>query len=55
MVSLSIQYNDFRALEMIVNDHNIGVIKMEVIRNEAPEDNFLENVRPCNKRYCTYF
>ena len=34
------QYNDFRALERIVNDHNIGVIKMEVIRNEGPEDNF---------------
>jgi len=39
------QYNDFRALERIVNDHNIGVIKMEVIRNEGPEDNFLQNVR----------
>ncbi len=38
-------YNDFAELESIVNDHDIGVIKMEVVRNQGPEDNFLQKVR----------
>ncbi len=38
-------YNDFEELESIVNQHDIGVIKMEVIRNMGPEDNFLRKVR----------
>jgi len=38
-------YNNFLELEKIVNDNNIGVIKMEVVRNDGPEDNFLQNVR----------
>ena len=29
----------------MVNDHNIGVIKMEVVRNQEPKDNFLHKVR----------
>ena len=32
-------------LEQIVTKHEIGVIKMEVIRNEGPKDKFLEKVR----------
>jgi len=39
------QYNDFSELERIVDDHDIGVIKMEVQRNEHPKKNFLESVR----------
>lgn len=39
------QYNDFTELEKLVRDKSIGVIKMEVIRNMGPEDNFLEKVR----------
>ena len=38
-------YNDFLGLEKIVNEKNIGVIKMEVVRNQGPENNFLQNVR----------
>lgn len=38
-------YNNYQQLEDIVNEHNIGVIKMEVVRNMGPEDNFLHKVR----------
>jgi len=38
-------YNNFAELEEIVNVHDIGVIKMEVVRNKGPEDNFLDKVR----------
>jgi glutamate-1-semialdehyde 2,1-aminomutase len=38
-------YNDFSALEELVSKHDIGTIKMEVVRNMGPEDNFLERVR----------
>jgi glutamate-1-semialdehyde 2,1-aminomutase len=38
-------YNNFTELEALVNNHDIGVIKMEVVRNKGPEDNFLHKVR----------
>jgi len=38
-------YNNYAELEALVNDHDIGVIKMEVVRNMGPEDNFLHKVR----------
>ncbi len=38
-------YNNFPELEALVNAHDIGVIKMEVVRNKGPEDNFLHKVR----------
>lgn len=38
-------YNNFEELLSIVNNNDIGVIKMEVIRNFGPEDNFLQKVR----------
>ncbi|MCZ2392872.1 MAG: aminotransferase class III-fold pyridoxal phosphate-dependent enzyme [Chitinophagales bacterium] len=38
-------YNNFEELTEIVANHNIGVIKMEVVRNFGPEDNFLQKVR----------
>lgn len=38
-------YNNFSELESLVNSHDIGVIKMEVVRNMGPEDNFLHKVR----------
>lgn len=38
-------YNDYAQLETIVNTHDVGVIKMEVVRNKGPEDNFLQKVR----------
>ena len=39
------QYNNFNELLEIVKNHDIGVIKMEVVRNFGPEDNFLQKVR----------
>jgi glutamate-1-semialdehyde 2,1-aminomutase len=38
-------YNNFEELTALVNEHDIGVIKMEVSRNRGPEDNFLHKVR----------
>jgi glutamate-1-semialdehyde 2,1-aminomutase len=38
-------YNKFDELQDLVNEHDIGVIKMEVVRNTGPEDNFLHKVR----------
>lgn len=38
-------YNNYAELENLVNTHDIGVIKMEVVRNKGPEDNFLHKVR----------
>ncbi len=38
-------YNDFQGLKDLVDNHEIGVIKMEVVRNSEPENNFLHEVR----------
>lgn len=38
-------YNNYEELESLVNEHDIGVIKMEVVRNKEPENNFLHRVR----------
>jgi len=38
-------YNNFEELESLVNENDIGVIKMEVMRNHEPKDNFLHKVR----------
>lgn len=38
-------YNDFPQLEALVKAHDIGIIKMEVMRNHEPKDNFLQKVR----------
>lgn len=38
-------YNNYAELENLVNAQDIGVIKMEVVRNKGPEDNFLHKVR----------
>jgi len=41
----SFEYNNFQQLKKIVQEQNIGVIKMEVMRNHEPKDNFLNKVR----------
>jgi glutamate-1-semialdehyde 2,1-aminomutase len=41
----SFNYNNYDELEELVNSQDIGVIKMEVVRNMGPEDNFLHKVR----------
>ena len=38
-------YNNFEELLSIVENNEIGVIKMEVVRNFGPEDEFLNKVR----------
>lgn len=38
-------YNNIAELENIIANQEIGVIKMEVVRNFGPEDNFLQKVR----------
>ena len=38
-------YNDYEQLLSICDKNDIGVIKMEVIRNQGPENNFLQKVR----------
>jgi glutamate-1-semialdehyde 2,1-aminomutase len=38
-------YNNFAELKALVNAHDIGVIKMEVVRNQVPLNNFLHKVR----------
>ena len=38
-------FNCFDELEALVKKHDIGVIKMEVERNNSPDDNFLQKVR----------
>jgi glutamate-1-semialdehyde 2,1-aminomutase len=38
-------YNNYAELDALVNTQDIGVIKMEVVRNMGPEDNFLYKVR----------
>ena len=39
------EYNDFEGLKKIIENENIGVIKMEVIRNQNPKNDFLQKVR----------
>jgi glutamate-1-semialdehyde aminotransferase len=43
-------YNNFAALEDLVAQGDIGVIKMEVIRTEQPRDGFLSKVRELASR-----
>ena len=43
--TLAFRYNHIEELEKIINEHDIGVIKMEVMRNEEPKNNFLKKVR----------
>lgn len=43
--TLPFNYNDLAALEDLVENHEVGVIKMEVVRNMGPKNGFLEKVR----------
>ena len=43
--TLTFRYNHIEELEKIINENDIGVIKMEVMRNEVPKNGFLEKVR----------
>ena len=39
------EYNNYNELQKIIDSGSIGVIFMEVMRNHAPNDNFLQKVR----------
>jgi len=43
-------YNRFDEIEALVAQHDIGVVKMEVSRNEGPRDGFLEKIRELTHR-----
>ena len=43
--AIPFNYNCFEELEEIIRDYDVGVIKMEVSRNEPPKDDFLVKVR----------
>jgi glutamate-1-semialdehyde aminotransferase/predicted dehydrogenase len=43
--SIPFEYNKIEQLEDIIVKHDIGVIVMEVVRHNEPEDNFLQKVR----------
>lgn len=42
---LTFNYNKFEELENLINNHDIGVIIMEVMRNDGPQNDFLHKVR----------
>jgi glutamate-1-semialdehyde 2,1-aminomutase len=42
---LPFNYNDYNQLEALADSHEIGVIKMEVVRSRGPENGFLQKVR----------
>ena len=49
--SFPFPYNDFEYLSKLISKKNIGIIKMEVMRNVKPNDNFLQKIRKiCNKK-----
>jgi glutamate-1-semialdehyde 2,1-aminomutase len=44
-------YNNFHQLEVLVKKKNIGIIKMEVARNQKPKNNFLKKISDlCKKK-----
>ena len=43
--TIPFHYNDFDSIEKIVQNNDIGVIKMEVSRSVDPKEGFLESVR----------
>lgn len=42
---LPFNYNNFAELEALVNVHDVGVIKMEVVRNSEPQGGYLQRIR----------
>ncbi|MDB3938902.1 aminotransferase class III-fold pyridoxal phosphate-dependent enzyme [Candidatus Pelagibacter sp.] len=49
--SFPFPYNDYEYLLELIKKKNIGIIKMEVMRNMKPQDNYLQKIRKlCNKK-----
>ena len=50
------EYNDLEALTKLIEEGNIGVVVMEVMRNHSPKDNFQSKLEICvQKTDCSYF
>ena len=43
--AFTFNYNDIESLKSTIRNHDIGAIKMEVMRNYEPKNNFLKKVR----------
>lgn len=49
--SFPFPYNDFEYLSKLIKKKKIGIIKMEVMRNIDPDNNFIKKIRDiCNKK-----
>jgi glutamate-1-semialdehyde 2,1-aminomutase len=49
--SFPFPYNNFEYLLKLIKKKNIGIIKMEVMRNMDPQDNYLQKIRKlCNEK-----
>ena len=49
--SFPFPYNNYEYFLKLINKKNIGIVKMEVMRNELPKDNFLQKIRNlCDKK-----
>lgn len=49
--ALPFEYNDIEGLRALVEQHSIGVIKMEVARSQGPAPGYLEQVRELASRH----
>ena len=45
------RYNDIKRLEFLLKTKKVGIVKMEVVRNVKPINNFLTKVRKLTKKY----
>ncbi len=43
--TVAFKYNDLNSLQKLIDEYDIGVIKMEVSRSEEPRKGFLESIR----------
>ena len=49
-ITFAFKYNDFEDFKKTILTQNIRIVKMEVMRNEYPKNNFLKKIRSfCNK------
>ena len=49
--SFPFPYNDIKYFKELIDKKNIGIVKMEVMRNIEPKNNFLKKIRKiCNKK-----
>ena len=44
-------YNDIKRVEFLIKKKNIGIIKMEVMRDKMPENDFLKKIRNLTKKH----